>query len=119
MEAEYNALSYAMQSILPFQALVHSVTRGIGIDSNSVVSFRTTVWEDNSGTLQLINMEPAGRIRPRSKHYAIKYHWFRSHLKPNNIEIHKINSNHQRANNLTKGLTKDKFELIRKLFCGW
>jgi hypothetical protein len=118
MEAEYNALSYAMRSILPFKALLHSVTRGIGLDSDNVASFRTTVWEDNSGALHLANLEP-GRITPRSKHYAIKYHWFRSHLKPNNIEIHKIDSNHQRADILTKGLTKEKFESIRQLLCGW
>jgi hypothetical protein len=117
MEAEYNALSFAMCSTLPFKALVHSVTQGIGLESDNVASFRTTVWEDNAGALQLANMEP-GRITPRSKHYAIKYHWFRSHLKPNNIIIHKIDSNHQQADILTKGLTKDKFESIRKLLCG-
>jgi hypothetical protein len=95
------------------------VTRGIGLDSDNVASFRTTpVWEDNSGALQLANMEP-GRITPRSKHYAIKYHWFRSHLKPNHIKVHKIASSHQKADILTKGLTKDKFESIRKLLCGW
>jgi hypothetical protein len=75
MEAEYNALSFAMRSVLPFKALVHSVTRGIGLEIYNVASFRTTVWEDNAGALQLANMEP-GRITPRSKHFAIKYHWF-------------------------------------------
>jgi hypothetical protein len=119
MEAEYNALSFAMRSVLPFKTLVHSVTHGIGMDDNHVASFRTTVWEDNAGALQLANMEP-GRITPQSKHYAIKYHsWFRSHLKLQNIEIHKIDSSHQRADILTKGLTKDKFKSIRKLLCGW
>jgi hypothetical protein len=118
MEAEYNALSFAMRSVLPFQTLVHSVTKGIGLDSDNVASFRTTVWEDNAGALQLANMEP-GRVTPRSKHYAIKYHWFRSHLKPNHIEIHKVDSSQQKADILTKGLTKDKFESIRKLLCGW
>jgi hypothetical protein len=109
MEAEYNALSVAMRSVLPFQALVHSVTRGIGLESDNVATFKTTVWEDNAGALQLAN----------SKHYAIKYHWFRSHLKPKHIEIIKIDTKLQRADILTKGLTKDKFESIRKLLCGW
>jgi hypothetical protein len=114
MEAEYNALSLAMRSVLPFQNLAHSATKGIRLDSDNVAFFRTTVWEDNAGALQLANMEP-GRITPRSKHYAIKYHWFRSHLKPNKIEICKIKSSLQKADILTKGLTKDKFESIRKL----
>jgi hypothetical protein len=118
MEAEYNALSVAMRSVLPFQSLVHSVTKGIGMDEDHLTSFKTTVWEDNAGALTLANLEP-GRITPRSKHYAIKYHWFRSHLKPNKVEIHKIESSLQKADILTKGLTKDKFESIRKLLCGW
>jgi hypothetical protein len=71
-----------------------------------------------AGALQLANMEP-GRATPRLKHYAIKYHWFRSHLKPKHIEILKIDTKLQRADILTKGLTKDKFESIRKLLCGW
>jgi hypothetical protein len=118
MEAEYNALSVAMRSVLPFQALVNSVTKGIGMDNENLTSFKTTVWEDNAGALQLATLEP-GRITPRSKHYAIKYHWFRSHLKPNKVEICKIDSNKQKADILTKGLTKDKFESIRQLLCGW
>jgi hypothetical protein len=95
MEAEYNALSVAMRSVLPFQALVHSVTRGIGLESDNVATFKMTIWEDNAGALQL------------------------AHLKPNHIEICKIDSKSQRADILTKGLTKDKFESIRKLLCGW
>jgi hypothetical protein len=118
MEAEYNALSVAMRSVLPFQSLVHSVTKGIGMDGDNLTTFKTTVWEDNAGALQLANLEP-GRITPRSKHYAIKYHWFRSHLKPNKIEICKVEPSLQKADILTKGLTKDKFESIRKLLCGW
>jgi hypothetical protein len=118
MEAEYNALSIAMRSVLPFQSLVNSVTKGIGMTNDLLTSFKTTVWEDNAGALQLATLEP-GRITPRSKHYAIKYHWFRSHLKPNKVEIHKIASSNQKADILTKGLTKEKFESIRKLLCGW
>jgi hypothetical protein len=92
MEAEYNALSVAMRSVLPFQSLVHSITKGIGmVDKDYLTSFKTTVWEDNAGALTLANLEP-GRITPRSKHYTIKYHRFRSHLKPNKVKIHKIES---------------------------
>jgi hypothetical protein len=118
MEAEYNAISFAMRSVLPFQTLVKAVAKGIGLDEARTTTFKTSVWEDNAGALQLANMEP-GRITPRSKHYAIKYHWFRSHLKPNQVEVKKIGTASQKADILTKGLTKDKFETIRKLLCGW
>jgi Reverse transcriptase (RNA-dependent DNA polymerase) len=86
MEAEYNALSFAMRSVLPFQRTVKAIAHGIGLDDERATHFKTTVWEDNAGALTLANMEP-GRITPRSKHYAIKYHWFRSHLKPNKVDI--------------------------------
>jgi hypothetical protein len=80
--------------------------------------YKTTVWEDNNGALQLANMEP-GRMTPRSKHYAVKYHWFRSHLSPNSVEVKKIDTELQKADILTKGLRVEKFQIIRKLLCGW
>ena len=118
MEAEYNALSMSMRSVLPLQATVRAVQKGIQCNDESVTHFKTKIWEDNAGALQLANMKP-GRMTPRSKHYAIKYHWFRSHLKPNKVEVHKIDTKVQRADILTKGLTAEPFERIRKLLCGW
>jgi len=50
--------------------------------------FKITVWEENVGALTLARMEP-GRTTPQSKLYAVKYHWFHSHLKPNSVEIEK------------------------------
>ena len=42
----------------------------------------TNVWEDNEGCLKLAKLEPP-RMMPRSKHHALKYHWFRSQIVPN------------------------------------
>jgi hypothetical protein len=63
-------------------------------------------------------LEP-GRMTPRSKWYGIKYHWFRSKLKLNSIDIIKIASADQRADFLTKLLRREKFEANRKLTLGW
>jgi len=49
----------------------------------------------------------------------VKYHWFRSHLIPNFIEIEKIESEKQKADILTKGLPLDGFRKMRRLLCGW
>ena len=117
-EAEYYALSYWMRSVLPLQRLFRGTARGLGLTKEQTTTFRTSVWEDNQGAHNLANMEP-GRITPRSKHYAIKFHWFRSHLKPNQVEVRKIDTNEQKADILTKGLRTDKFREIRKLLCGW
>jgi len=84
MEAEYTALSVAMKALIPFRSLFKTVAIGIGLDSTKITTFKTTVWEDNVGALTFAQMEP-GPMTPRSKHYAIKYHWFRSHLKPNSV----------------------------------
>jgi hypothetical protein len=117
-EAEYYALSYCMRSVLPLQRLFKATAFGLGLTKEQSTTFKTSVWEDNQGAHSLANMEP-GRMTPRSKHYAIKFHWFRSHLKPNKVEVNKIDTHAQKADILTKGLRTDKFQSIRKLLCGW
>jgi Reverse transcriptase (RNA-dependent DNA polymerase) len=121
MEAEYSALSTAMRDLLPFRELLITLAPSIGINTQHPTVFKTTVHEDNAGALALANLEP-GRITPRSKHYAVKMHWFRSKLDPEGthpITIVKIATDLQRADILTKGLNKLKFQAIRKQLCGW
>jgi len=55
----------------------------------------------------------------RTKHIGIKYHWFRSEIKPNEIEILRVSTDLQRADIFTKGLTRFEFEDKRKLVMGW
>ena len=118
MEAEYNGLSMAMRDLLPFKRLFLAVARAVGLAKDVFTKFNTTVWEDNNGALALAKLE-AGRMTPRSKHYAVKYHWFRSHLAPNSVEVEKIATDEQKADIFTKGLTWEKFREIRRLLCGW
>jgi hypothetical protein len=57
-----------------------------------------------------------------SEHYADKLHWFRSKLDRDGTDpmtVVKIATVIQRADVLAKGLTKVKFQAIRKLLCGW
>ena len=118
MEAECNALSSSMREMMPFRTVVLCVSRAMGIAEDVLTTFRSTVHEDNAGCLTLANMEP-GRVTPRSKHYAVRTHWFRSHLIPSRIEVTKIDAAVQRADILTKPLGRQQFEAIRKLLCGW
>jgi hypothetical protein len=118
MEAEYSALSTAMRDVLPIKMLATEISENVGLTQEPITHFRTTVWEDNAGALKLATLEP-GRTTPRSKWYGIKYHWFRSKLKPNSIDIIKIASVDQRADFLTKSLRREKFEANRKLTLGW
>jgi len=116
MEAEYNALSTAMRDVLPFRTVVETVAHAMGIDSIQS-TFKTTVHEDNAGCLTLANLEP-GRITARSKHYAIRTHWFRSHL-DERTKVVKIDTAIQKADILTKPLVQARFEAVRMLLCGW
>jgi hypothetical protein len=56
------------------------------LQKKHLITFKMTVLEDNQGALTLAKLEP-GRTTPRSKFYAIKHHWFRSWLKPKEIEL--------------------------------
>ena len=106
MEAEYNALSLCMKTVLPFHRTLKRVIKSLKQnDSESGITFKVSIWEDNIGALTLANLEP-GRHTPRSKHYGVKIHWFRSHLKPNSIIVRKIKSKFQKADIFTKGLPK-------------
>ena len=118
MQAEYVALSMAMRELLPFKDLMIELTDKLGVEKEKFINIKTKVWEDNSGALTLANLEP-GRTTSRSKHFAIKYHWFRGNLASNNIEVLKVESKDQIADILTKGLTKDLFSTLRKLLVGW
>jgi hypothetical protein len=122
MESEYNSLATSMRDLIPLQHLLRAIIRGLGHHDIKKTTFhktlRTTVHEDNTGALKLATMEP-GRMTPRSKHYGIKYHWFREKLKPNEIEIVHVGTGKQRADFLTKSLRVSKYEENRKLTCGW
>ena len=118
MMAEYYALSTAMREVLPLRLLVKTVGAGCGLDSKCLTTFKTTVWEDNSGALALANLEP-GQHTPRSKFYDVKVHWFRSHLKPNDIVVRKIDTAEQKADLFTKPLSREIFVKIRLLLMGW
>jgi hypothetical protein len=118
MEAEYTALSIALRAAIPLLDVIKYVIKSFQVTSSSLLTFKTTVHEDNQGALRLANMEP-GRQTPRSKFYAIKFHWFRSWLKPKHIEIKYIESQLQKADILTKSLPTETFERNRRLTCGW
>jgi hypothetical protein len=60
------------------------------------------------------------KMTPRTKHIAINYHFFKSHISESNgISLSKIDMNLQKADIFTKGLLPVKFADIHKLLCGW
>ena len=107
-----------MKIVILVRISIKSIARGVGLIEDEQTRFKVSVHEDNAGAKILAEMEP-GRMTPRSKHYAVKYHWFRSHLKPNETTIEKIETENQKADIFKKCLPKPKFEHIRNILCGW
>lgn len=118
MEAEYIALGTAMKDLIPLQYLVHESAKGVGLSEQLQASINTTVWEDNAGCLCLARL-PLPRMTPRAKHYALKYHRFHTHLRPNHIELEPIDTEDQLADIFTKALHADKFLKMQKKLKGW
>jgi hypothetical protein len=82
-EAEYCSASLAMKQFVPLRCMVAEVLEPFQI-VRSEQSEISMVWEDNNGVLKMVAGEYPN-MTPRTKHIAVKYHWFRSHLKPGEI----------------------------------
>ena len=116
LEAEYIALSQAMRDLLPMRRLAKEVSESLGLPSDYAATMKSTVFEDNNGALGLAT---APKMTPRTRHIAVKYHFFKIHIKPGEIEIVKVDTKAQKADIFTKGLTTETFESIRLLLMGW
>ena len=113
-------LSTACRDLLPVVRIVKTLSASVGFSTDFVSNIHVRIHEGNVGALTLGNLEPR-RYTPRSKHYAIKYHWFREHVadKSKNIKLVKIDTKHQLGDIFTKGLTQVPFEHLRCLLMGW
>ena len=118
MEAEYIALSTACRDLFPLIDKLTELTSVLDVHFASGSNMHVRIHEDNAGTLTLGKLE-LRRMTPRSKHYAVKYHWFREHLGPRNIDLVKIASANQLGDIFTKGLTAQAFANVRKQLMGW
>ena len=75
-------------------------------------TIKSTVFEDNNGALLLATQQ---RITNRSKYYLVKWHFFWAHVNENpDISVSKISTQDQRAEYLTKPLSRDLFERGRR-----
>jgi hypothetical protein len=127
-ESEYGALSQAMRTLLPIKAMVMELVKNVDLVDNEgteifgtrtkVLEFETTVYEDNAAALSLANKQ---QVTSRTKHWCVKYHFFWHHINDLNqrLKVVKVETTKQKADYLTKGLTKDMFENCRRLNQGW
>ena len=115
LESEYIALSTSLRELMPLQTLLKELCSNFELPTNIPFVTHSTVYEDNNGALRLANTQA---MTPRTKHIAIIYHWFRSHV-GKTIFIEKIDTKIQTADIFTKPLGIEDFKRLRPLLCGW
>ena len=91
MEAEYVALSQSCKDLFPLLDQIKELGNAVGLPVSECTNLHTTIYKDNVGALTLSRLEPKC-MTPRSKHYAIKYHWFREQIGPRNIILMKVDT---------------------------
>ena len=117
LEAEYIALSQSMRDLLPMRRILAELGEKLKLDFMKPAMIHSTIFEDNIGALGLAT---APKLTPRTKHIAVKYHWFKIHIgEDKGFVINKVESRDQKADIFTKGLVTEVFEHVRKLLMGW
>lgn len=102
---------------MPTQNILDDLCKVLSIERDKATKL-VIVHEDNEPAIKLAN-SPLPKITPQSKHFAVKYHWFREKLDEMNVVIQYIKTNFQKVDSFTKGLTKVEFKTKRKLLMGW
>jgi hypothetical protein len=118
MEAEYVALSTSCRDFFPLIDATREISEAFSIELLDTTQMHVKIHKDNIGALALGKLEPH-HMTSHSKHYAIKYHWFREHIGPCYIELVKISSEDQLGNIFTKGLSRVLFSRLQKKLMGW
>ena len=114
-EAEYIALSSALREVLPLMTMMEEIADVFPLHINKP-NFVCKVHEDNQSC---IKMATGTKFSPRTKHIALKYHHFKTHVKSGRIDISYTPTDQQLADLLTKPLPSESFFTLRYMLCGW
>jgi hypothetical protein len=114
-KAENIAMSSALREVIPLMTLMKKLPTIFPVHINKP-NFFCKVHEDNEST---IKMATSDKFTPRTKHIALKYHHFCSHVKNEHIEISYSPTEDQKADLLTKPLAESAFFRLRHMLIGW
>ena len=114
-EAEYIALSQAMRDAVPLTQLIDELRTILPLDPPQT-EVKCTIFEDNESCIAIAK---SPRLRPRTKHIAIKYHHFRKGVIDGFYNILSIDTLEQTADIFTKALSETKFTYLRRKLNGW
>eukprot|EP00957_Ditylum_brightwellii_P004188 319079-Ditylum_brightwellii.AAC.1 len=114
-EAEYIALSTAAREIIPMGTLIRKIAPVMNI-AVAKHGIKCTVFEDNKGAEELTKVP---KNRPRTKHIAMKYHYFRQAVKDKILHTTIIDTKDERADIFTKSLPCQSFETLWQTIMDW
>ena len=99
-EAEYMALTYAVQEGIFLRQLLSDMTGSTQLSA-------ANIFVDNQGAIELAK-NPV--YHQRSKHIDIRYHYLRTEIKSGKIILHYIPSNENIADIFTKPVSRSRFQ---------
>jgi hypothetical protein len=114
-EAEYIAMSCALCKVIPLMTLMKELHTIFLVHTNKP-NFFCKIHEYNQSTIRMVTSD---EFTPRTKHIALKYHHFCSHVKNGHIEISYCPTEDQKADLLTKTLADSGFFRLRHMLIGW
>ena len=114
-EAEYIALSQALQEVIPLMILMEEIHPVFPVHITQP-KFVCKVHEDNQSC---IKMAKSDKFTPRTKHIALKYHHFKTFVKNDRITIDYCRTEDQKADLFTKPLSDELFFRLRYMLSGW
>ena len=101
VEAEYMAMAEALKDVMWWRPLLHQ----LGHDTSQP----TPLLSDNQGTIHLAKN---GDNSSRTKHVDVKYHLIRQEIRTQTVALSYISTQHNIADILTKGLTKERHRTL-------
>jgi hypothetical protein len=114
-KAEYIALSQIHRDIIPLITLLQKINIVFPVHVKTP-TFVCKVHKDNQ---LCITMATSQKFTPRTKHIALKYHHFCSHIKQGAIQVSYCCTSEQKADLLTKPLADALFFKLQYMLCGW
>ena len=114
-ESEYTGFSYTLRETIPIVSILKEIS-GMGFtEGDPTPSVHCKVYEYNSGALEITSEY---KYHPRKKLLNMKLHHFRYHVDRGKITIHKIRTEYQPADYLTKPLDEKNMSSTGKRFKG-
>jgi hypothetical protein len=115
-EAEYIALSTAAREILPMLTMTREAAKKKIISKMTTPVIHCKLFEDNKGAIELAKVP---KMRPRTKHLNIKYHFFRQYVQQGILQVIHVAGTEQVADIFTKALDLLTFQKHRRRIMGW